>query len=119
MKFFLYFLQLCMIDATIIKNINTPSCKNCIYYKPKNNDFNSPFSRCTYFGTKDIQTDIITYDFADLCRNNENKCGLEGKYFKEDENSELKYYLFNFIKILQPGSYFFFIFYYIYIISRK
>ena len=73
-----------------IKNINIPVCKNCIYYKPGSIDFYSEYSRCNKFGEKDIITGKITYDFADSCRNNESKCGKEGKYFEEEKNIYLK-----------------------------
>jgi hypothetical protein len=76
----------------IIKNINIPSCKNCIYYKPNifNNDFTCTFNKCEKFGEKDIITDKITYKFADFCRNDEAMCGKEGKYFEEEKNIKLK-----------------------------
>ena len=65
-----------------IKNINVPSCKNCIYYKqiPLDMDFTSTYNKCAKFGTRDVVTDTITYDYADLCRNNESKCGHEDKH---------------------------------------
>ena len=75
----------------IIKNINIPSCRNCIHYKPKIiDDFNGPFTKCENFGEKDIITNQITYRFADLCRNDESACGKEGKYFDEDKNIDMK-----------------------------
>ena len=94
--FLKFFLMLYMIDAKIIKNINVPSCRNCIYYKPSYyNDFSSTINKCEYFGTKDIHTNIINYDYADLCRADENKCGLDGKYFIEEKNIESKIFLHN------------------------
>jgi hypothetical protein len=76
----------------IIKNINVPSCKNCIYYKPNilHNDFTSTFNKCEKFGEKNIITDIVTYNFADFCRKDETMCGKEGKYFKEEKNIKFK-----------------------------
>jgi hypothetical protein len=70
----------------IIKNINVPSCKNCIHYKPSylNTDFTSPLNKCTMFGDKNIINDQITFNYADSCRNDENKCGYNGKYFEEN-----------------------------------
>ena len=88
-------LQIYLINAAIIKNINVPSCRNCIYYKPELNDFHSELSRCRYFGEKNIQTDIITYEYAYLCRSSENKCSLQGKYFEQDPNADLKFFLHN------------------------
>ena len=75
----------------IIKNIDIKSCINCIYYKPSiYNDLTSPLSKCEKFGNKDIITDKITYDYVDLCRKDETKCGINGKYFEEDKNLPIK-----------------------------
>jgi len=71
----------------IITNIDLPACRNCIYYKPSIiSDYTSPFSKCEKFGEKDIISDKITYKYADACRIDENRCGHEGKYFKEEPN---------------------------------
>lgn len=75
----------------IIQNINVPSCRNCMYYKPNiYNDFSSSLNRCEKFGTKDIVTDEIHYDFADFCRKDEERCGKDGKYFVIEENLPAK-----------------------------
>lgn len=76
----------------IIKNINIPSCKNCIHYKPSyyTKDFTESYNKCDKFGIKNIISDKISYDYADLCRNDEKKCGFEGKYFEQEKNIELK-----------------------------
>ena len=89
------FFQLYLNNATIIKNIDIRSCRNCIYYKLESSDSYPELNECIYFGEKNIQTDIIKYEFANLCRSSENKCGLEGKYFEEQPNVELKYFLYN------------------------
>ena len=93
MKFthLLFYLHL-VNPEKIIKNINIPSCKNCIHFKPNmyDNDFASPFIKCEKFGVKDIITDKITYDYADLARNDESRCGKEGKYFEEEKNINMK-----------------------------
>jgi hypothetical protein len=92
MKKTLFLLFSLLNSNKIIKNINVPSCKNCIHYKPKllDQDFTSTFNKCEKFGEKDIITDKITYKFADSCRNDETKCGFEGKYFEEEKNIKLK-----------------------------
>ena len=91
-KYLLLGLMQCKESNAIIKNINTPSCKNCIYYQPcvTSDDFTSSLNKCKKFGSKDIITDEIKYDFADFCRKDENKCGIEGKYFIEEKNLNLK-----------------------------
>jgi hypothetical protein len=88
------------VSNKIIKNINVPSCKNCIHYKLSSfdNDFNSRFNKCYKFGEKNIITDEIIYDYVDSCRKDESKCGYEGKYFEEDKYIDikiLKYKIFN------------------------
>ena len=97
MKIILFFLCIFKSDKIvkldkIIQNINLPSCKNCIFYKPDNfnSDFTSTYNKCEKFGKKDIITDKITYNYADSCRTNENMCGNEGKYFEEEKNIKLK-----------------------------
>jgi hypothetical protein len=75
----------------VIKNINLPSCRNCMYYKPStHNDFSSSLNRCEKFGTKDIISDEIDYDFASYCRNDEDKCGKDGKFFEIEPNLPAK-----------------------------
>ena len=78
----------------IIKNINIPTCRNCVHYKPSyyTTDFTASFNKCNKFGDKNIITNKISYDYADMCRTNENKCGNEGKYF-EEKNVELKIFI--------------------------
>ena len=88
----LYLLVAFVNCEKFIKNININSCRNCIHYIPSNNNYDSYLSKCEKFGTKNIITDEIIYDFADSCRNNEEKCGNEGKYFEEEKNINLKIY---------------------------
>jgi hypothetical protein len=89
---YLYLLFTVANCSKIIKNINTPACRNCIYFKPPSysNDFTSTFSICEKFGKKDIITDKISYDFADSCRRDESQCGQSGKYFVEEKNINFK-----------------------------
>ena len=88
--FYFYFFS--VNSEKIIKNINIPSCRNCIHYKPSihDNDFTSSFVKCEKFGDKDIITDKITYKYADLSRNDESLCGKEGKYFEAEKNIDIK-----------------------------
>jgi len=101
MKFLFNLLMIINSCATIIKNNNLPSCCNCIHFKPQYyNDFDESLNRCTKFGEKDIITNKIKYDFVDSTRNNEDKCGLEGKYFEQEPNIELKIFNHYLIKNL-------------------
>ena len=87
-----YLLLSAVNSGKIIKNINIPVCRNCIYYKPYvyGDEFSSMYSRCEKFGEKNIITDEIKYDYVDDCRKNESKCGFEGKYFEEEKDIDFK-----------------------------
>lgn len=76
----------------IIKNINMPSCKNCVHYKPGmyNFDFISTYNKCEKFGEKNVITDKITYNYVTTCRDIDSMCGKEGKYFEEEPNLNAK-----------------------------
>lgn len=116
------FFLFCGIHAAIIKNANLPSCRNCVHYTPPNySEYSSDLSRCKYFGTKCIQTDEINYDFASHCRRDEEKCGLEGKYFEEEKNVELKIFTHSFTKNLPLNMCFFILFInaYVQILNNK
>jgi hypothetical protein len=52
-----------------------------MYYRP--NVFSPSLSRCSQFGTKDVLTGEITYEYADLSRMANDKCGLEALYYNE------------------------------------
>ena len=96
MNYIKYLFLLFVVNSEkTIRNINIPSCKKCIHYKPTpyNFDFTTSYNRCEKFGEKDIITDKIKYDFAELCRNDESKCGKEGKYFEEEENLDMKIFM--------------------------
>ena len=84
----------------IIRNGNIPSCRNCKYYKPEyySDDFTSKINKCEKTGVKDIYTDKISYDFADLSRKDENLCGFKGRYFEEEKYVNLKIFKFGLIK---------------------
>jgi hypothetical protein len=116
MFFCFLFFSLYLVTAKQIKNINTPSCRNCIYYKPQPlQPYISPYSKCEFFGSKDINSDIISYDYADLSRKYEDKCGIEGKYFEQGEDIEIKIFIHDIINN-NPYNTFYFIFV-VYIIS--
>lgn len=86
-----FFFIFSSIHGAIIKNANIPSCKNCIHYNPSIYfDYSSDLNSCKYFGTKNILTDEIHYEFASMCRDDESKCGLAGKYFEKEVNVEFK-----------------------------
>ena len=100
----LYLLFTIINAEKIIKNINIPSCKNCIHYKPSysTTDFTASYNSCNKFGRKDIITNKISYDLAFMCRNDENKCGRQGKYFEVEKNIKLKIFTHQIISRI-PG----------------
>lgn len=70
-------------DDPFLRDLEKPSCVECIYYKPGYTTV-SVFNKCTKFGGKDLHTGDILYDYADSVRRDETKCGKAGKYFKRD-----------------------------------
>ena len=98
---------ICLKVSAEIKNINIPSCRNCIHYKPNllNFDFDSSLNRCSKYGEKNIVTNQIRYDYADLCRGNENKCGKLAKGWEEEKNIHLKVFKYQFILLFIPIFY--------------
>ncbi len=65
---------------TYVSNPNAVSCTNCIYYVPRDYPFTPNVGRCRRFGEQDPETKEVTYDFSDICRSEEHKCGKEGKH---------------------------------------
>jgi len=84
---FLYLFFIFANSEKFIKNINVNPCRNCIYFKEHSI---SSFSKCEKFGEKNIISNELTYDYADTCRKHESKCGIEGKYFEQDKDLNLK-----------------------------
>jgi len=71
-------------DPTSIINGNLPSCSKCIHYRGFYSILllDNHFGKCNKFGVKDIVTGKIKYDYADIVRNDENKCGQNGIFFE-------------------------------------
>ena len=61
-------------QSTLIKYIQYPLCKNCLF-------FQNYGARCGKFGNVDLVTGEVRYDFAFRCRSDRKKCGVDGKYF--------------------------------------
>ena len=76
---FLFFLI--HLTYATIKNSQAPICQKCMYYRP--NVFSPSLSKCSQFGKKDLITGEITYEYADLSRMADDKCGLEGRNYYE------------------------------------
>lgn len=69
----------CKPANPFIRDMDRPSCTDCMYYRPESN---SIFSKCSQFGAKDLLTGDILLDYADSARQEELKCGKSGKEFK-------------------------------------
>jgi hypothetical protein len=92
---YIYFLLFYIVNGEkIIRNMNINACKDCIYFKPSL--FADGLGKCEKFGTKNIVSNKITYEYADLCRLDEEKCGETGKYFEPENeiNKMIKYNIF-------------------------
>jgi hypothetical protein len=80
-------------------------------------DYVSTTNTCNKFGDKNIITDEISYEYVNSCRNDENKCGKEGKYFELDNYVQLKIFKYKLVGILPYIGLLIGYFSYIYIIS--
>lgn len=69
----------------VIRNLKYPACVNCVNFV-SDHPTNHVYAKCKRFGSMDIVTGSIIYDFARLCRENESKCGLNGKLYEEKKN---------------------------------
>jgi hypothetical protein len=66
----------------IIKNLKNPNCITCKYFNPS--IIGTP--TCKLFGSKDLRTNKIYYENINVCRQEEDKCGIEGNFFEEEIN---------------------------------
>ena len=58
------------------------NCRNCKYYLPHPNDFDD-LAKCKKFKLNNQNENKIYYDYAEVCRKNNNKCGPQAKEFVE------------------------------------
>lgn len=77
-----------------IRNKELPICSNCIHFIEYKNNYpydeipnNEKYARCKKFGEVNLITGLINYDFADMCRSNNNKCGKFGSEYVEKNKS--------------------------------
>ena len=75
-----FLLYMCLPKFDKIKNIDLPSCRNCIHFAPGSS---VNYGRCKKFGVKDVITNEIDFNMASSCRNDENTCGIDGKHFQQ------------------------------------
>ena len=84
--FFYSFLCFLLRDPNIIDG-NLPCCSRCIHYRNYLSFLipNNELGKCSKFGTKNIVTGKINYEYADYVRDDESKCGHNGNLFKPRE----------------------------------
>jgi hypothetical protein len=74
-----------------INNLHKPNCIYCKHYKADSyQKFDSLYNKCTQFGSKNIYNGQINYEYIDTCRKDEEKCGINGKYFEKEPNLVFK-----------------------------
>lgn len=101
----LLYLLLPFIYSCKITNINYPSCRNCVHHIPSAFDYATNQGKCTKFGHKNRITNEIHYNYADICRKDQDACGREGKYFEEKNivNSKtMEYKIIQYLPFLLP-----------------
>ena len=75
--------------------INHPYCKNCLYFKKSINniDYTTDYI-CTKFLYHNNTTGNALQESTLICRLDENKCGIDGKWFVV-KSKKMDYYLQN------------------------
>lgn len=69
-----------------IRDLNVPSCVNCVNFieykriEPCDN-YDVNLGTCSKFGSKNMISGEIIYDFASICRIDRNRCGTKGIYY--------------------------------------
>lgn len=67
-------------------------CGNCLYYKERvqfdSSNKTSYISICRKFGVVNLETGYIDFEKTIQCRNDENKCGINGDYFEEKKEKD-------------------------------
>jgi hypothetical protein len=72
------FLLTPLVDTNTIK-----LCRNCVHHEPVK-------SKCTRFGRLNLVTGQVHYMDALMCREYDNFCANEGKFFTQDKNETSK-----------------------------
>ena len=70
----------------IIKYAETPTCKQCLYFKPHATQI--LLGKCIKFGEKHLISGKITFMYANEARNIEQLCGQKGLYYLKPKEPE-------------------------------
>jgi hypothetical protein len=77
LHYIIFIIKIESVALYFIKNQNKPICANCKYFIPINNE-------CSKFGEVDIITNEHIYEEAIIVRNDDNKCGEDAMFFKQN-----------------------------------
>ena len=77
LHYIIFIIKIHNVELYFIKNQNKPICANCKFYIPTNNE-------CSKFGEIDIITNDYIYEKAIIVRNDDNKCGEDAIFFKQN-----------------------------------
>ena len=77
LQYILFIIKIESVELYFIKNQNKPICANCKFYIPSN-------SKCSKFGEINIITNECRYEDAIIVRMDENKCGDDAVFFKQN-----------------------------------
>jgi len=64
------------------------NCTKCLYYIKIKSHNNVDLSMCRKFKRESYNYYKTKYEYADFCRDDEFKCGFNGKYYIEKNNSK-------------------------------
>jgi hypothetical protein len=77
LHYIIFIIKIENVELYFIKNQNKPICANCKYFIPTNNE-------CSKFGEINIITNEHTYEEAIIVRTNDDKCGEDAMFFKQN-----------------------------------
>ena len=76
LHYIIFIIKIKNVELYFIKNQNKPICANCKFYIPTN--------KCSKFGEINIITNEHVYEEAIIVRNDDNKCGEDAIFFKQN-----------------------------------
>jgi len=77
LQYIIFIIKIHNVELYFIKNQNKPICANCKYFIPTNNE-------CSKFGEINIITNEHVYEEAIIVRKDDNKCGEDALFFKQN-----------------------------------
>lgn len=93
----------------------------CIYFIHGNDDnllfYSDPhtFAKCKKFGIADLVSNEISYDYADICRITNTKCGTNGAYYPFGDYNKINHYMRKNCTYFQQDASFIAIYFFIWI----